>query len=104
MVPLRLIGVFNLFNIPVQCAVCANHVSRKNPQNPCSNSELRLAHLVFVVQVGPMRSIRLVQYARTVPVLTCQLRHGLGTGTAWLPSHRGITCERPHHFDFSRSC
>lgn len=55
MVSFRLIGEFNLFSVHAQGALCANHVSRKNPQNPCSNRELRLAHLVFVVQVGPMR-------------------------------------------------
>jgi hypothetical protein len=55
MVSLHLIGVSNLFSAPAQGALCANHVSRKAPLNHCSNRELRLTRLVFVVQSGPMR-------------------------------------------------
>lgn len=55
MVSLHLIGVSNLFSAPAQGALSANHVSRKNPLNHCSNRELRLTHLEFVVQSGPLR-------------------------------------------------
>ncbi len=44
-----------LLLVSLQEQLHARHVSRKNPQNHCSNRELRLTGLVLVVQLGPMR-------------------------------------------------